>query len=588
MNTRWLPIWLAPLLATFWLGSAARAFEQTLPASADLLRALEDELARAQTLRMEDLEPPYFVQYNVEDSLVWTWTAEYGAITARSEARQRELRTMVRAGSPELDSTNFGLGRGAGDRPDRSVLGLDDDYLAFRQAAWLATDRQYKQAVETLTRKRAYLKDKTVVDRPQDFASAPAVVQLEAGAVLRLDTGRWQANLRQVSGHFKRHEQVADSRVQLMVGAQNLYVVNSEGTRLRVPDTGAVLVVSAEVQASDGMRLTDQQTYVAIDANGLPDLDQLLQDAEALVTRLVEAAQAPVLERYSGPVLFDGVAGPQLYYALLGDGFAARPDPVGDPRRVPVNASLEYKLGLRVLPTSFQAWDDPTCASHDGQSLVGHYRYDDEAVAAARVDLVQDGRLTDLCRSRAPTRKLSGSNGHGRSDRGTGPRATVGCLFVQDQKGLSDAELKDELLAAAKDEGLDFALRLESLRLPDSFSDRRELISFFTRASRSGGRKVGDPVTAYKVSVADGSETPVRGLEFGTLEVRALRRILAASAQLHVLNHFGLDLTGFSVPVSVVAPATLLEEVELSRLQEEFDKPPLLKAPRFRSAGSAP
>ena len=218
----------------------------------------------------------------------------------------------------------------------------------------------------------------------------------------------------------------------------------------------------------------------------------------------------------------------------------------------------------------------------DGSALLGHYRYDDEAVAAERVELVRDGRLVNLCLSRAPTRKLSGSNGHARSTEGRAPRASVANLFIEDQKGLSEAELKAELIAAARDEGLDFALRIAALRLPGLFSSRPEVVSFFNRALRGGGNKLGDPVVAYKVSVADGSESPVRGLEFAPMELRGLRHILAAGSTPRVFNPLGVDYFGASVPVAVIAPPVLLEDAELTRTREEFDTPPLLPPPALR------
>jgi hypothetical protein len=290
------------------------------------------------------------------------------------------------------------------------------------------------------------------------------------------------------------------------------------------------------------------------------------------------------LDRYSGPVLFDSGAGAQLFRALLGSGFAGRPDVVGEQRSLPGDRSLEPKLGTRLFPGSFQVWDDPTIETWDGQALLGHYRYDDEAVTAQRVELVRDGRLISLCLSRAPTRKLNGSNGHGRGTEGRAPRASIANLFIEDQKGMSEAELKAELIAAAKDEGLDYALRIPGLRLPGLFSSRSELMSFFNRALRAGGNKLGDPVVAYKVSVADGSETPVRGLEFAPIELRGLRHILAAGSIPAVFNDLGVDYFGVAVAVAVVAPSVLLEDAELTRTREEFDMPPLLPPPGAREA----
>ena len=572
---------------------AARA-ELAPPASDVLMEALTEELARATTLQMQDLEPPYFVQYHVQDSTAYAATAQDGAIISSNWSRQRPLRTRIRVGSFELDNTNFTeRGMGFGDEGGEAALPLEDDLLALRQAVWLATDRNYKSAVETLTRKRAYLRDKTIANRAPDFSAAPVVAVTGLPATFTLDEADWRARLQRCSAQFRRFPSVQESEVRFIAGAQNLYIVNSEGTRMRTPDSGAVLAFRAEVQAADGMRLADGRVYVGKTAAELPPLEVVERDLEAVVRALEAGAQAEVLDRYSGPVLFDGVAGAQMFRALLGEGLTGKPEVVGEQRSLPGMRSFEYKLGTRLLPGSFQVWDDPTVDVWDGQALLGHYPYDDEAVVAQRVDLVKDGRLQNLCLSRAPTPKLTGSNGHGRSTESGAPRAWIGNLFIEDQKGMPEAELKAELIAAAKDEGLDHALRISSLRLPGLFSSRPELMGFFNRALQGGGAKLGDPVLAYKVSVNDGSETPVRGLEFAPFELRGLRHILAAGSKPYVFNHLGVDYFGASAPVAVIAPPVLLEEAELTRTREEFDTPPLLPPPPSRrhplpSEGSGP
>jgi hypothetical protein len=562
---------------------AVRA-DQAPPPSDVLMRALSEELERAVNLQMQDLERPYFVQYHVQDSAAYAATAQDGAITSSNRSRQRQLRTRIRVGSFELDNTNFTeQGMGFGDEGTEAALPLEDDLLALRQAIWLATDRGYKSAVETLTRKRAYLKDKNVVDRAPDFSAAPAAVTMLPAATFELDETDWRGRLERCAAQFKRFPAVQESEVRFIAGAHNLYIVKSEGTRLRTPDAGAVLAFRAEVQAADGMRLADGRAYVGKTPAELPAPEAIERDIEAVVRALEAGATAEALDRYSGPVLFDGVAGAQMFRALLGEGLAAKPEVVGEQRSLPGTRSLESKLGTRMLPGSFQVWDDPTADAWEGQALLGYYRYDDEAVPAQRVELVKDGKLQHLCLSRAPTRKLNGSNGHGRTAESGAPRAWISNLFVEDQKGMSEAELKAELIAAAKDEGLEYALRIPALRLPGLFSTRPELMSFFNRALRGGGAKLGDPVLAYKVSVSDGSETPVRGLEFGPVELRGLRHILAAGSTRHLFNHLGVDYFGASAPVAVIAPPVLLEEVELTRTREEFDTLPLLPPPRSRN-----
>jgi predicted Zn-dependent protease len=542
---------------------------------------------------MEDLERPYFVQYEVDDTLMYQLSAEYGALTARTRDRSRNFYSRVRVGSSELDNTNFVEGGGFsfafGRGGEQAGLPLDDDYVAVRQAIWRAVDEDYKDAVETLTKKKAYLRDKNIADRPSDFSPAPPVQHTDRTAVVQFDEPTWQEHLRRISGHFKKCEPVQESDVRLFVAAGNMYLVNSEGTRLRTADSGALLVVSATVQADDGMRISDSRTYAGDSTADFPPVDKLLHDVDDLVAGLTRAAQAPMVEHYTGPVLFEDMAAGQVFQALLTEGVAGKPDPVGEQRRMfQATENLENKLGTRILPKTFQVWDDPSVHKLGDAVLLGYYPYDNEGVAATRVDIVKDGRLDNLCLSRAPTKKLSGSNGHGR--RGPGSSATeaaAACLFVKDNGAIPNAELKNALIAEARDAGLEYGVCIRSIQSMSLASSQSDLLSRLMRRQRGmmmmqGGSMLGDPVLAYKVYVADGREEPFRGCEFGMTDVTALKRIKAAGDTPTIYNYIGVGFGGATPPTTIIAPAVVFDELELSRIEQEHDKPPILKAPLFR------
>jgi TldD protein len=582
------------MLGAAWTSPVAAA-EEKLPDSEALMRAMVDELGRAMKLQMEDLEQPYFVQLDVDDSINYRMSAEYGALTSSERSRSRRLNCQVRVGSYELDNTNFsegGMGallggRGRSSGGGRSTLPLDDDYMAIRQAIWRVTDDSYKDAVETLTKKRAYIKGKNVADRPNDFSPARPVEQVGPAAVLNFDRSQWEKNLQTLSAQFKKYKQIQDSGVQLAIGAGNSYLVNSEGTRMRVPDARVLLNVSAEVQAEDGMRLSAQRSYTGDITADLPPMDQILKDIDGLVEELTASAAAPQLDRYSGPILFDDQASAQLFQTLLADGLAGRPEPLGESRRgSSQRASMENKLGTQILPKSIQVWDDPRSTRFSDKNLLGHYEYDDEGVPAARVDLVKSGRLENLCMSRTPIKKTTGSNGHGRKAAGgTEPRATIACLFIKDNNEVTADKLKASLLEAAKDAGLEFAIRVKSLKGAgggDSIQMRRGRRGMVSRGGGDGNESIGEPVIACKVFVSDGHEEPLRGCQFGPVGIKELKRIIAAGDTPYVYNQIGSGMRGGGIPVTIVAPPVLFEDLELAKTEEEHDKPPILKAPASR------
>ena len=594
MNAQPITRFLVPGLFLIGVGVTPVRAAETLPDSKVLMRALLDEITRSMNLQMEDLEKPYFIQYTVEDSVYYDITAKYGDITASDRRRSRDFFSQTRVGSYELDNTNFADDQGGffmffggGGAGGRASLPLDEDYAAIRQSIWWATDQDYKGAVETLTKKRAYMKDKTLPDRPNDFFKASIVEHIDPTATVEFDKSAWEKKLKKISARFNKYTQIQDSKVQLVVAAGNSYVVNTENTRLRTGDSGALLILSAELQAEDGMRISDSWDYYARLPNDLPAVEKIQADIDRVVGALTDVAKAPVLERYTGPVLFDDVAAAQMFRTILAEGVAGHVEPVGKQRRMPTGAgSLEKKLDQRILPRSFQVHDDPTAQREGDTHLIGHYRYDDEGVQAEKVDIVVDGVLEGMAMSRVPTKKLTGSNGHARRLPGRGAiKPAIGCLFIADDDGVSNEQLKARLIEAAKGEGLEYGLRIGRIRTMSIGSSQVDIFASFMRMQQRGGQEgLGDPIFAYKVYVEDGREELVRGLEFGEVKLRDLKRIVAGGNTPAVYNYVGVGFAGATPATSIIAPAVLFEELELSKIEQEHDKPPVLKTPLTRGS----
>ena len=590
----------AILMILSFLGTATRVSAQDDPPVEDpVMRALADELARSMTLELEDLGRPYFIEYAVDDTETLTISANFGAIVSSDQDKARRLVSRVRVGSYELDNTNFsGGGRGMGGRFRRggggggggggrggaggSPLPIEDSYTAIRQAIWSATDAAYKAAVEQLTQKQAFMADRDTSGRPHDFSQAEPLIAIEPKAEQVFDAQMWEENLRELSARFLDSERITESDVDLQVTATNDYLVNSEGTRQRTGRNRALLTVSAAGRTADGARLADREEFFATTPEQLPTLEMLQEGVNGLIQRLEAALDAPVLDDYTGPVLLDSLAAPQMFLALLGDGLGGRAEPVGAGRRRASGAeSLDRLLGRRIMPRFMQVYDDPRAELLGETLLAGSYQIDDEGVPAKRVSIVESGKLVGMAMSRSPTEEFSGSNGHGRGGRGA-PSASIGCLYVEASKGQSDADLKEALLEMAADQGLAFGLRISSLRgnNPGSVEDMRAF--FMARQQGGSGPTLPDPILIHKVYVEDGREVRVRSAEFGDLSVGTLKEILIAGSTPAVYNSFGGGGGGANVPTSVIAPAILFEELDLYRIDQELVKGPLLEAPGSR------
>lgn len=518
-------------------------------------------------------------------------TAKLGAIVVSTNSRSRPFSTQVRVGAHKLDNTNFsggglggGVGRGrrGGGGRGRSSLPLEADYKAMRQALWWATDGAYKTAVETYTQKMAYLAEVNLENRPDDFSTVPAVSHMAPSATLIFDKEAWEVKLRELSGCFCRLPRVQDSNVRLVVTAGNRYVVNSEGTRLRTGITRVQLSIGATVQGKDGMKVTDSLSYSALTPADLPPVNRIIGDIDTLASKLTAAVDAPHLTSYTGPVWLEGPVAATLFRSMLAQGLAATAEPVGTRRsRFRGRENLEKKVGQRILPKTFRVYDDPTVKTVAGIPLFGQYEYDDEGVQARRVDLVEKGKLRNMLLSRVPTRTLSGSTGHGRQMRGGGStQAAIASLFIESEDGKTPDELRAALIETAREDGLDFGIRVASIRSSaqgPGGRDMQSMLRSMRRGQGAGEQTLGDPVFIYKVYVKDGREELVRGCEFTPIELSDLRGIIAAGKTPTVDNNMG-----GSGGSSIVAPAVLFEELELMKIEQELPRRPVLENPLLR------
>ena len=573
-----------------------------------LLRAMRDELVRStDTLRLEELERPYFIEYAVVDTRSTVLEATFGASVRSDRTHARSLRVDLRVGSHELDNSEFvavpSFIQFGGFFPRNLVL--EDDYDALRHDLWLATDAAYKEALEQLARKRAFLQNRVQDEPVPDLSVEGASVLVEPLAQTAVDGDAWQERVRTLSEVFREYPAIDESSVTLRVEESNKYLVNSDGSVVRQPATLAVLYARAATRAPDGMRLKHFVPFYERAVDDLPaeaDMEAAVRDMASELTALVAAA---VLDDYYGPVLVSGQASPELFAQLLGAQLSGhRPPLLEDERMASMMPSrgLANRLNRRVLPAAFDVVDDPTQATLGGRALIGSYALDDQGVRSQPLTLIEGGVLRTLLMSRRPRREIPQSNGHGRAG-GFGPAtAQPGNLFVRAEGGLSDGELKEELIDIARDAGLGYGLLIRVLDDPGITGSDLSSPSSIMLLMQGGspGPQLTSPILAYKIYVEDGREELVRGLGFRDVSVRSLRDIVASGEDHNVSNRllrpgaggvfqtlgvfmptaFGGSL-GQGIPAAVVAPSVLFEELDMERVSGPQQAPIVMEHPYF-------
>lgn len=573
---------------------AASALAQPKPARTDtLLAAMRDELERSRALRV--IEVPYFIEYAVDQGDQSSASATLGALLQSNRARFRIPRIQVRVGSYQLDNTNFvGADFYSGARYEVDRLPLDDSYGALRRHFWLATDMAYKAAIEAFSRKRALLRSITAPESLPDFSPAPAVELLDFSTLPQVNAALWRDCVRRLSAVFLEYPKVIGSVVDYTAARDVQYLVNSEGTQVRLPSGVMFVRIRAASQAPDGMMLRDAAVLHTRDLSRPPDEKDLLDAARRIGENLTALAAAPVGEPYTGPVLFEGEAAAQIFAELLGRNLAATRRPLMPPgRSLPVRSSeFEGRLGARVLPEWMDVVDDPTQKEFRGRPLFGHYQADLEGVRPEPLVLVEKGILKAFLLTRQPVRGFSASNGRARLPGAFGAKAAaISNLFIRAAETSPLPELRKRLVELCRARGKPYGLVVRKMDFPSSasFDEVRRVI-----AGAGAYTAVSLPVLVYRI-YEDGREELVRGLRFRNFTARSLRDILAASDQLHAFDYmengapFALMGAGsYVAECTVVAPSVLVDDLELERLEEEMLRPPLVPPPPLLALASGP
>ena len=521
----------------------------------------------------------------VDDEDAFSVSASLGGVISRHRSRFRSPEVQVRVGDYKSDNTNFGGGRSGGSRYDLDNFPIDADYMAMRRFLWLETDSAYKSAVETLSRKRAALRNVTENEQIDDFAHAEPLRRLGQIRPLSIDEDAWTDRVRALSAVFTRFPEVKYSTVELESSDGGYYVVNSEGTEVREPERVTLVRARAQAQAADGSGVRDAVTIHALDAANMPAQAELERQVAALAENVTALAHAPKGEDYNGPVLFEGAAGAQIFAEVLGRNLAPVRRPAGGRGGgASAESELEGRIGARVLPESFDVTDDPTVKDWRGRPLFGSYGVDREGVEPKPLHLVEKGVLKSYLLTRQPVRGYAGSNGHGRLPGGSGAVASIGNLFVSSSEAVPAADLKKKLIELIQARGKDYGILVRKMDFPSSGS-----VEELTRVLRAeqGGRPVSIPILAYKV-FPDGREEMVRGLRFRGLNARSLRDILAAGDDAQPFDFMDspqvfalIGGSSFTSEACVVAPSILIDDLELHPLQEEMPKLPIVPAPEL-------
>lgn len=538
------------------------------------LQAMKAELKRSmEKLRLDGHDAPYFISYQLKDLRSHGLVARYGAIFDERSIRETRLGVDVRVGSYELDSSEgesdlpfFLAGDGQGPTYMAQTTAPHGPHPeALHNALWLLTDEKYKAALSAYLKRKAqgvYAAEDPNEEKASSFTKEKPVHFVQKPVPFPFDKEAWSRRARQLSEIFRDYPEIFDSEVRVTADKQIRIQTNSEGTELVTEETLYAVHIQAVTRAVDGQLLDNSRDFYAATEKELPSYETMREETAKMIAELLALRTAPVIDPYTGPAILAPEATGVLFHETVGhrlEGERQHDDNEG--------RTFKGQVGNRVLPSFLTIVDDPTVRVFEGRTLNGHYRYDDEAVEARRTVLIENGVLRNYLLSRKPVAGFDRSNGHGRAQGNRRPTARMANLFVLSSRQVPYEELRRMLIEEAKRAGKPYALII------------RDMTGGNTNTSTYGYQAFkGVPRLVYRVDVETGEEELVRGVEIVGTPLTSINKIVATSDEYGVFNGFCGAESGY-VPVSAIAPAALITELELQRTVKANERSPILPGP---------
>ncbi len=534
-----------------------------------VLKAMEEELQRSMK-GLGDIgnPPPYFISYQITESIRLLVTASYGAIRISSGNQSRVLDVEVRVGDYQFDNTHRLRDRFGYLPPYRgfAFIPIENDPDAIKSALWFETDKKYKEAVQRLVQVEANKAVKVEEeDESADFSREAPAKFIAPLSDVRVDVPQWEKKLKEYSALFIPFPDILESQVTLNAEVTNKYFVNSEGSVIQQGNTQWSLSMLARTKAADGMDLFQYKSFDSHSLNGLADEKTVQSTIEQMAKDLLALREAPVIEPYSGPAILSGQAAGVFFHEIFGhriEGHRQKDESEGQ--------TFTKKVNQPVLPDFISVYDDPTIKKNDDTDLMGFYLYDDEGMKAQRVTVVEKGVLKNFLMSRSPVLGFDKSNGHGRKSAGYEPVARQGNLIIEASKTVSEEKLRELLIEECKKQGKLFGLIFE------------DISGGFTSTRRGGTQAYAvDPIMVYRVYADGRPDELVRGADLIGTPLISFSKILACEDTVGVFNGSCGAESGW-VPVSCVSPGILTGQIEIQKKQKSEERPPILPRPRRR------
>ncbi|SME97797.1 TldD/PmbA family protein [Pseudobacteriovorax antillogorgiicola] len=512
--------------------------------------ALGKELKRSmRELKAPGHPRPYFISYlfrDVESYEVW---GRYGALCSEKKDHKRNCYADVRVGNYRYDHvTKGGLSDNSTENESYELIEMpvEDSEDAIRFGLWRLTDAKYREAVSAYHGRKS--RDVSYLDENKtmpSFEKHAAVVDLSHIKTHKVDYEHFQNLVKKASLVFKKYPEIKSSFCEFTAEVVTKIYVSSEG----VERVWQQLVFSLSAYMWYHTKKVNQDYTLVThtcDISELPDLKTFKRQIEEKVEALYQLESSHEMTSFAGPVLLAPKPAGLFIHEVVGHRLEGN-------RLLSENEGRTFKdrVGQKIMHEGLTIYDDPALRAFSGNTLVGHYPFDDEGVAPQKSLLVEKGVLKGFLTTRSPIKKTRHrSNGHARNHFHERPISRMGNLVIESHDGKDWAELKEQLIQLVKKKKAPYGFILLEVEGGETETEAYDFQAF-----------LGDITTAVKV-YPTGREVLVRGVDFVGTPLSSLANIVAVGKDYHVDNGYCGAESG-TIPVSTISPALLLSNLEL-------------------------
>ena len=533
-----------------------------------ILKALNDEMYRnLNELSDKEAGKPFFISYIYLDGEVTEASAILGALRYSNKFKTSSYYLRLLMGNYTINDENFQDNYSREQDENYSIvkeLPIEPDYYGIRNAFWWNTSRVFRSATRNYLSKLAALKDKPLGEDEEllpDYTAADPVQIHQPCSIVPLKKTELEKLVREVSNVFRDYKEVYISNASAYNFSATIYIVNTEGSEIRIPLNIMTMDVSANVYSSKGEIFKDNIAFVSPSFHELPPVDTLKSAAKKLANYLMNLKKSEIVsETYTGPVLFEGNEVAKIFAGCLfgrAKPLIADRDPLVNSLSKSMlpknNYSRESKLDKRIISKDLTVKSMPHLKEYNNKPLLGSYNVDAECIVPPdELTLVDKGVLKTMLCDRIPTKNIKQSNGHNRIGLAYGGFTTgmaPGVIMVESENKTNIDGLKKQMIAIAKEKGLDYVLVVKPLINGNCSS----------------------PLCFYKHDINTNKEELIYNMSLPKFELKNLNDILGTGDSSIVSNEIfngmnpGSTTLKTGYPASFIVPnALLIRELELN------------------------